>query len=149
MGVFMIRETRKALCLRYEGDAGNSLTGSGTARLTKCSTKNDHRLFWHPANAAPWRDDAHQCCSGLRAWNTDQCLLDLGPKGKHFRTVVCDISGSDKRQYWSLSNRSGKLKHESTCIVVSDKRLSARKCTAMADASADSETTWASTGAFE
>ena len=39
--------------------------------------------YWHKANRTP---EGH-CCSGLRAWNTDQCILN------RLTTHVCTMSG--------------------------------------------------------
>merc|ERR1712066_38850 len=98
----MLREVASGKCLRYFGGAGTSGTGKGVAKLTDCMPETDAGLFWHlgnkGGNSLPAQITgrylgltAGQCCSGLRAWNTDQCLSYVA--NGHFQTSVCDVSG--------------------------------------------------------
>lgn len=87
------------MCLTYEGGPGTSPNGLGTARLLPCDA-NDDRQRWHGAN----RDVSlpeKPCCSGLRAWNTDQCINGVND-GKA-TTFVCDISGNRADQFWEVT----------------------------------------------
>lgn len=97
--IFMMRSS-SGLCLRYLGQAGTSQSGFGSARLASCEPQSDDRLFWHLANID--QSANRRCCSGLRAWNTDQCLQSIEADGS-FRTAVCDVSGGRREQRWSLS----------------------------------------------
>lgn len=98
--------TGEHLCLSYEGAAGTSPDGLGTAVLQPCNP-NDDRQRWHGAN----RDTAtagQPCCSGLRAWNTDQCLAGISAAGTA-KTFVCDISGHTSDQGWKMTE-SGQIR---------------------------------------
>lgn len=96
----------KTMCLTYTGQAGTSPNGKGMAELRPCQ-KGDDRQRWHGAN----RDSSQTnqpCCSGLRAWNTDQCIS--GASGGVVHTFVCDISGRSSDQAWQFVNESGQLR---------------------------------------
>mmetsp|Transcript_44527 Transcript_44527/g.83521 ORF Transcript_44527/g.83521 Transcript_44527/m.83521 type:complete len:747 (+) Transcript_44527:170-2410(+) len=93
--IFMLKEGASGKCLRYQRNAGTSSDGKGTASLEECDYK-DHRFYWHHAN----KDSRNKgkCCSGLKAWNTDQCITDVGTD--HIRTTVCEVSGKNADQDW-------------------------------------------------
>mmetsp|Transcript_15421 Transcript_15421/g.26451 ORF Transcript_15421/g.26451 Transcript_15421/m.26451 type:complete len:642 (+) Transcript_15421:161-2086(+) len=94
------------LCLTYKGQAGTSPNGRGTASLEVCK-KGEDRQRWHGAN----RDTSKQnqpCCSGLRAWNTDQCIV--GAADGVVSTWVCDISGQSPSQAWQFVKSTGQIK---------------------------------------
>eukprot|EP00439_Symbiodinium_sp_Y106_P079919 s735_g18.t1 len=147
--IFMIREDQSGLCLRYMGGAGTSGSGSEGVRLENCD-QNNHRFFWHLGNRnKPFGCLGHptmKCCSGLRAWNTDQCLQDLarsktmmtdrfsfgpilflpvrpkcaitwqgGQSGGRGITGICELSGTNPSQAWSLTS-DGLLKKGSSCL---------------------------------
>lgn len=102
---FSIRVADSDQCLTYEGPAGTSPNGRGTASLRPCDA-NDDRQRWHGAN----RDttaSGQPCCSGLRAWNTDQCLMDAS--SGYLSTFVCDVSGRGVRQDWEFTD-NGQLR---------------------------------------
>jgi len=111
--VFMLREGKTGRCLKYEGHAGTSGSGFGSAMLADCGAEADHRLFWHLGNKN--RRDG-RCCSSLRAWNTDQCLTHV--EGSRFKTGVCDVSGRNGGQSWSLSATSGEIRQRQQCAGV-------------------------------
>lgn len=93
-------------CLTYKGKAGTSNSGRGAASLERCK-KGDDRQRWHGAN----RDTSKQnqpCCSGLRAWNTDQCIS--GVADGVVSTFVCDISGQSPSQAWQFVTSTGQIK---------------------------------------
>jgi len=131
--VFMLREERTGKCLRFQGRAGTASGGVSTAVLRSCNLNgsNPERLFWHRGNrklGVPGSKPA--CCSGLRAWNTDQCLQDIA--GKKFKTSVCDISGRDIRQHWTLRS-TGELHLGELCGGVDQKgALRKRTCSSFA-----------------
>ena len=114
------------LCLTYEGLAGTSPNGKGTAVLAPCT--GGERQRWHGAN----RRDGGECCSGLRAWNTDQCVSGV-VDGK-ISTFVCDVSGRSAVQAWQFD--SGQLKHRGTgnfmqsadCLGLADGKLQVERC---------------------
>lgn len=86
--IFMIREEESGLCMHYLGSAGTSGSGTEGVKLDECDEKN-HRFFWHLGNR---NQRSKKCCSGLRAWNTDQCLQG-GQSGGRAVTTICELSG--------------------------------------------------------
>merc|ERR1712146_236201 len=68
------------------------------AQLVPCD-KNDDRQRWHGAN----KKSNGKCCSGLRAWNTDQCIQSVS--GGLVNTLVCDISGQAADMHWAFTNQ--------------------------------------------
>jgi len=124
--VFMIRERKTGMCLRFSGAAGTSGNGFGNAQLHACSDEEDHRLFWHMGN----KGKGGKCCSGLRAWNTDQCLEDVDG-ARTFKTAVCDVSGRNAMQHWAV-NAAGQFERAGNCVVPSDDGyLQRRPCPAV------------------
>jgi len=108
--IFMIEAVEGGKCLYFQGPAGTSGAGSEGVLLKDCDASDD-RFFWHLGN----RNSRGECCSGLRAWNTDQCFAGDQGKGTKGITSVCDVSGADRRQSWSLSSE-GHLKQGSLCL---------------------------------
>eukprot|EP00437_Effrenium_voratum_P027972 CAMPEP_0181399928 /NCGR_PEP_ID=MMETSP1110-20121109/1852_1 /TAXON_ID=174948 /ORGANISM="Symbiodinium sp., Strain CCMP421" /LENGTH=667 /DNA_ID=CAMNT_0023522011 /DNA_START=177 /DNA_END=2177 /DNA_ORIENTATION=- len=108
--IFMIREEQSGLCLHFMGGAGTSGSGSEGVRLAQCDDTN-HRYFWHLGNR---NRKSKKCCSGLRAWNTDQCLQG-GQSGGRGVTGICELSGANSAQSWSLTD-DGHLKRGSSCL---------------------------------
>lgn len=103
---FNLRESSSGLCLSYSGSAGTARDGRGIVVLKRCNVDDD-RQRWHAANQDVTSPNL-ACCSGLRAWNTDQCLNGADEKGSA-TTFVCDISGQSRDQLWSFQ-RDGQLK---------------------------------------
>eukprot|EP00931_Biecheleriopsis_adriatica_P034800 TRINITY_DN20079_c0_g1_i1.p1 TRINITY_DN20079_c0_g1~~TRINITY_DN20079_c0_g1_i1.p1 ORF type:complete len:807 (+),score=111.46 TRINITY_DN20079_c0_g1_i1:202-2421(+) len=112
--VFMIKEESSGLCLLFMGNAGTSGSGSEGVRLADCDPSNQ-RFFWHLGNR---NRRTKKCCSGLRAWNTDQCLQG-GQSGGRAVTGICELSGSHSGQAWSL-NEDGLFSRGSTCLGPTD-----------------------------
>lgn len=108
--VFMLQEEKSGKCLHYQGYAGTSGTGSEGADLRDCN-EHDDRLFWHPGNMDR---KTGKCCSGLRAWNTDQCLKG-GQGGGKAITTICTVAGLDSSQDWGL-HENGQLSRGSSCL---------------------------------
>lgn len=108
-------------CLTYLGSAGTSPDGKGRAVLKRCDP-DDERQRWHGANRDAQKP-GKPCCSGLRAWNTDQCLSGAAAEGRAggATTFVCDIAGARSDQQWSL-DAEGQLRRRgggfmgSTCL---------------------------------
>ena len=73
------------------------------------------------------------CCSGLRAWNTDQCLLEVSSKDGVVKTAVCDVRGGSRSQHWSLDVPRGELRRGGTCATVDRKTalLAEKPCTVL------------------
>jgi len=109
--IFMIKEESTGMCIHFQGHAGTSASGNEGVDLAACDS-TDHRLFWHLGNKDP---RTGRCCSGLRAWNTEQCFSGGQPGGKKAITRICEILGRDIRQHWALTS-TGQLKHQNTCI---------------------------------
>jgi len=128
---FAIAHVASSKCLTYTGQAGTSASGKGTAVLRPCNADDD-RQRWHGAN----RDTSQitkSCCSGLRAWNTDQCIT--GGDGQNgIKTTVCDVSGRTLQQAWEL-NPQGQLIHVppagfmkgSSCLEVDQDQATVRE----------------------
>eukprot|EP00434_Breviolum_minutum_P003151 symbB.v1.2.002773.t2/scaffold141.1/size300911/24 len=110
--IFMIREEQTGLCLHFLGGAGTSGSGNEGVKLSPCDESN-HRFFWHLGNR---NRRSKKCCSGLRAWNTDQCLQG-GQNGGRGVTSICELSGSNGAQGWSLTS-DGQLKRGGSCLGV-------------------------------
>jgi len=102
--IFMIRDEFSKKCLLYQGPAGTSGSGREGVVLADCD-ENNHRFFWHLGNRDP---TTHKCCSGLRAWNTDQCFVGMQGGGRGV-TGICELSGGHWDQHWALE--SGQLRH--------------------------------------
>jgi hypothetical protein len=112
-------------CLAYTGLAGTSPDGKGTAVLKPCDPRDD-RQQWHVANRDA-SEAGQPCCSGIRAWNTDQCIA-RAESGK-VETFVCDVSGKTTSQVWSLTIE-GRLEQKgsflgNTCIEAGSGELQA------------------------
>merc|ERR1712012_821411 len=88
--------------------------GSEGAKLEACDEQND-RFFWHLGNMDR---RTSKCCSGLRAWNTDQCLRG-GQGGGKAITTICSVAGLDSSQEWSIAD-NGQLQRGSLCLGLGD-----------------------------
>lgn len=117
--IFMIKDTQTEKCLYYQGRAGTSGQGKEGVVLRDCEPDND-RFMWHLGNQRPSRKSP-TCCSGLRAWNTDQCFegqqagsKEGPPKGV---TGICEISGRHSGQQWEITE-DGFLKKRDRCMSV-------------------------------
>lgn len=99
--------TGNSKCLTFEGQVGTSPDGRGTATLQPCDPSNVLQR-WHGANRDTSKAD-QPCCSGLRAWNTDQCMTNI-QNGK-VETFVCSVDGDNSDQFWELSV-SGLVQHK-------------------------------------
>eukprot|EP00929_Paragymnodinium_shiwhaense_P012807 TRINITY_DN120700_c0_g1_i1.p1 TRINITY_DN120700_c0_g1~~TRINITY_DN120700_c0_g1_i1.p1 ORF type:complete len:784 (+),score=97.92 TRINITY_DN120700_c0_g1_i1:352-2352(+) len=126
--VFMIEEEVSQSCLTYDCYAGSSVTAGCTADLRPCDPKDD-RQYWHESNTCP----IGRCCSGLRAWNTDQCLQSV--RDGRMITGTCDISGGNTEQHWKIADGELHGQDRDQCIGLSDrvaKTLDRRPCGALA-----------------
>jgi len=129
---FQLRLPGRKKCLQYQGYAGTSQSGVGKVKLVKCNAKDD-RQRWHLANVDTQRGG--KCCSGLRAWNTDQCLQ---PEGDKIVTGVCDISGKKvalTAQAVALTDK-GHLRFQNPyggaeCAELSGKQFRLKSCSAV------------------
>jgi len=119
-----------SLCLTYEGYAGTSPNGRGSAVLKPCNP-SDERQRWHGANRDITKQD-RSCCSGLRAWNTDQCVR--GVEGQSVGTFVCDVSGQDRSQGWRVEagqlvkTAKGSFRSSQCIVPKKDRSLEATTC---------------------
>ncbi len=116
---FILRENDSHKCLQYNGQAGTSPDGRGVAKLVPCN-ENDDRQRWHGAN----KNSDGACCSGIRAWNTDQCIESVS--NGHINTYVCDVAGRTPNLYWTftkeglLQQGGGALGGSSRCAVLKE-----------------------------
>jgi len=130
--VFQLQETKSGLCLTYNGPSGTNSQGRAIAKLMPCDAPSPGMLQFkqHP-NATMWHlgNKEHgtgRCCSGLRSWNTDQCLGSLAREG--ILTTVCGINGKDRSQFWRLSGEDDRLapgqlqKGDGNCVVALRKK---------------------------
>ena len=94
-----------ALCLQMAQH--QSWTNAGAPDdslvLRPCSDKGTTQ-WWHRANRAA--RGARKCCTGLRSWNSDQCIVQAGVGGK---TSVCDLDSANTMQQVALG-ADGKLR---------------------------------------
>lgn len=111
--IFMLREDKSGLCLRFTGAAGTSGHGRESAVLKQCDPGDD-RFYWHFGNTIA---HTRTCCSGIRAWNTDQCLANAA-HGK-VDTFVCAMAGNSYNQVWEIT-RTGQLKQGNSCLGLGD-----------------------------
>jgi len=99
--VFMLREVDSGMCVtRPGGRWGNAAAPTGTTRLAPCD-RDDPVQWFHGANQ---KQGQKQCCSGIRSWNSDQCLQK---QGDGLETGVCTMDGSSGSQLFEVAN--GKL----------------------------------------
>jgi len=118
---FAIRNTAPATssCLTYLGQAGTSPDGRGQAALQACRA-NDDRQRWHGGNRDTSKE-GRPCCSGVRAWNTDQCIVNIDGSDT-VKLGVCDVSGQNRGQLWELTadgilrQKVGGFMSSSTCF---------------------------------
>lgn len=108
--IFMIKEETSGLCILFQGQAGTSGQGKEGVVLAPCD-QNNHRFFWHLGNRAPKND---KCCSGLRAWNTEQCF-EGGQQGGKAITGICEVGGRNSNQHWKL-HPDGQFQRGDRCM---------------------------------
>lgn len=66
---------------------------SGPLGIAPCDPSSRMQLF-HAANRAA----DGECCSGIRGYDSDQCIRIHGPAGSIGDTAVCSIDGSSSDQ---------------------------------------------------
>lgn len=115
---FGIRAVADGQCLTYEGQPGTSPNGYGRAVLRPCEPGSE-RQRWHVANRDMSRQG--QCCSGIRAWNTDQCIIGAS-QGTAVKTFVCDIAGKRPDQAWELTS-DGRIRQRGRRHFLGDRCL--------------------------
>jgi len=108
--IYQMREEASGLCLWFQGPAGTSGQGREGIVLKPCN-KEDDRTFWHLGNRNP---ATNKCCSGIHAWNTDQCL-EGGQGGGKAISGVCNIEGQNQGQHWKLLP-DGSLRRGDRCL---------------------------------
>jgi len=143
--IFMLREGSTHRCLRFVShiddyheafgtDIGNSdhvvTELNGYANLWHCD-KTDESQYWHLSNLKSGDVGEDDCCSGIRAWNTDQCLRSAS---LIFTTDQCKIEGDSEWQQWYLDHKDGRLKHGDMCVGLGrDNTLQEKNCDDMAN----------------
>lgn len=95
---FTLRFGAHGQCLTFQGPAGTNPAGRGEAVLRPCA-ENDDRQRWHGANHNLQKSNMG-CCSGLRAWNTDQCIESTSNGAVQLYT--CAIAGHHHGQQWKF-----------------------------------------------
>ncbi len=98
--IFQIEAVGTGLCLELAGhkEWGNSDAPSDALKLAACEEASPHTAgrttmqWWHRSN----RKADGTCCSGLRSWNTDQCLESRGA-GSAAETGTCQIGADGQK----------------------------------------------------
>lgn len=107
--VFQLTPDGGKTCLSLKSRGwGSGGSPNDSLIMDECSTvpgleATSGRQYWHKAN----RDSEGKCCGGLRAWNTDQCVMP------GLRTSVCALSGQPAQL-----TADGSLKVGSKCLSV-------------------------------
>ena len=111
--IFQVRVSQpkgngRSWCLSMPGGSWNNAgQPMGTAKLDACEDSSDTNLskealsggkmshqWWHPANRIDDGEAKGACCSGLRSWNSDQCIVgNVEGEGTGIQTGVCDMGG--------------------------------------------------------
>ena len=96
--VFQIQSRKSpAMCLERTGSVlGHSAIANGPLLMAPCNAKSRLQLF-HFAN----QNKFGKCCSGLRGYDSDQCLTHggtLGSKKESIHTTICTINGGNRQQ---------------------------------------------------
>lgn len=120
--IFMIREEKTGKCLQFQGHAGTSGAGKESVALRSCNPENP-RNFWHLGNV---NRRSGGCCSGLRAWNTEQCFQGTEGRGSKATTGICEVNGRNDLQHWSLTE-DGQLRKRDRCLGPGDKEDSLKE----------------------
>jgi len=147
---FLIRHVTSKKCLTYLGPAGTHPDGSDKLTLSQCGDRK--HAEWHRAPFDPQRWHfgnqvlkTGRCCSGLRVWNTDQCLM-FAPEP---RTYICALSGRHPHQVVEtesgekLELRHGQLSNPSGwCIVKRGRGVVMDKCASDASGKRGGKSVW-------
>ena len=59
------------------------------------------------------------CCSGLREWNSLDCMESLRPAPGGPGTALCDVAGAATGQHYSFKS-GGRIHHHSSGLCVSE-----------------------------
>lgn len=126
---FKIQEATTGLCLAFLGPSGTHPAGRATAALRPCDGKklmHPDGTRWHLGNRIP---KTGKCCSGLRNWNTDQCLTVPGNGGgasTSLQTGVCDVSGVQGYPWKFVEKHStlmpGQIQFQGQCLTVNGEK---------------------------
>lgn len=106
---FMLKEHSTGLCLTYLGPSGTHPGGMAQAGLMDCGRSmphNPHWQKWHKANRIP---RSGKCCSGMRSWNTDQCLSAVQDGRGVIATRVCDVTGGQGQVFRLTEDKDKKF----------------------------------------
>ena len=123
--IFQIELQGTGLCLDLAGGSrkwGSALAPESFVSLKPCATSVERNSgqWWHASN----RDSVGRCCSGLKAWNTDQCLSRSGGK---VATRVCILGGTPEQSF-SLDARGLRAGGRDRCVVEDAASLVIRGC---------------------
>lgn len=124
--IFQIEYGDAGLCLDLAGGTrewGSALQPYDTVTATPCEPgrKRDSGQWWHLSN----RGTDGKCCSGLKAWNTDQCLIQ--GKRSAVETSVCNLAGP-RHQRFRLDATRGLLFGEQCVSKAADGHLAIGAC---------------------
>ena len=132
--VFQLTPDGGSNCISLKRDNwGSASAPNDQLTLQPCSEVDGRAAssgtqYWHQSN----RDSEGKCCSGLRAWNTDQCMV------RGLSSGVCSLNPD---QPAGLGD-NGYLKIAGNCVIVTNGSLRLDTC------STDS-TKWEEWKAFE
>uniref|UniRef100_A0A7S4IHY9 Glycosyltransferase 2-like domain-containing protein n=1 Tax=Odontella aurita TaxID=265563 RepID=A0A7S4IHY9_9STRA len=128
------------LCLQLEGHSAwnNAASPSDATKLAPCKNVNpptEGTQYWHKSS----RNTDGECCSGLRVWNTDQCLNANG-----VTTGVCSLTD----EHPAYLTKSGKLRVGGLCLSVESSSHVNEK-TKLQAVDCEKAIKWRKRGAFE
>jgi polypeptide N-acetylgalactosaminyltransferase len=107
--VFQLTPDGGKLCLSLGRDHwGTASTPNDDLKLKPCSSIDGRQAtsgtqYWHKSN----RNNAGKCCSGLRAWNTDQCMLG------GLKSGICSMNNNQPARF---DESSGHLVVAGRCL---------------------------------
>lgn len=118
--VFQLESQRApGVCLERTGSVlGHAKVAHGPLSLAPCN-KDERLQFFHKANQAA----DGECCSGLRGYDSDQCVRHNGQFGggsESIDTAVCSIDGSNLAQIATLGG-DGRIVlggHHDRCLQI-------------------------------
>eukprot|EP00928_Gymnodinium_smaydae_P072736 TRINITY_DN56039_c0_g1_i1.p1 TRINITY_DN56039_c0_g1~~TRINITY_DN56039_c0_g1_i1.p1 ORF type:complete len:606 (-),score=64.37 TRINITY_DN56039_c0_g1_i1:75-1892(-) len=120
--VFRMKSSSSGLCVHR---------GSMRFQMRDCSSAT----WFHQANQDPSKGG--KCCSGIRQWNSMDCMDRLDDTGPI--PYFCDITGKNQNQLYRWDN-SGVIRHGQSCLSQKDNHLAPTSC--------DIATIWSKVDAF-
>jgi polypeptide N-acetylgalactosaminyltransferase len=136
--VFQLTPDGGKQCLSLGRDHwGTASKPEDVLELKPCSTVSGRTAtsgtqYWHKSN----RNAQGKCCSGLRAWNTDQCMV------RGLKSAICSMNNNQPAEF---VESNGRLIVAGQCLLVDGESGSLRQ----ARCSDDATTKWQQWEPFE